>query len=351
MKYLLWGLMLGCMVYACTPPAATTTSMQKIQGNTMGTTWHITYEGPDQNPVKKEEVDSVLAMINQSASTYIPTSLISRLNKGETIDVEAENAHEIEFFKFNVSIAEQVWNWSDGYFDPTVMDLVNYWGFGYEGHRPVELVDSVKVDSLLQFVGYGDLLDQLEGATWKLPHGYQLDFSAVAKGAACDWLGDYFKERGIENYLIEIGGEMLLHGPGRAGEGWVIGVSKPQVNAPAQELIEELVIKDQAVATSGNYRNYYESNGQLFTHTINPKTGYSEQSNVLSATVITDGCGLADALATAVMAMGSDKGKAMLDQIPEVEAYLIYNNGSDSMLIYETSGMKSLKYKNNNDEF
>lgn len=342
MKYGFWILLLVSFTFSCKTPHPS--SIQKIQGATMGTTWHITYEGPENRLVLQEEVDSLLDIINQAASTYIPTSLISRLNEGETLDVAAEDSDEVEFFRFNTSISDQAWKWSDGYFDPTVMELVNYWGFGYEGHRPVETVDSSKVDSLLQYVGYGEIGDRFQTDTWHLPTGYQLDFSAVAKGAACDWIGAYFEEQGMTNYLIEIGGEMLLNGPGREGEGWVIGVSKPQTNAPSKELVEELVIQNKAVATSGNYRNYYESNGEMFTHTINPKSGYSEKSNVLSATVITDGCGKADAVATAIMAMGVEKSKEMLEQIPEVEAYLIYNNGSDSMLIYETAGMKTLKY-------
>src|SRR5690606_26052441 len=148
--------------------------------------------------------------------------------------VSEEDPDEVEFFRYNASISQQVWKWSNGYFDPTVMELVNYWGFGYEGHRPVETVDSAKIDSLLQFVGYGVIGDRFQSDTWSLPEGYQLDFSAVAKGGACDRLATYFEENKIHNYLIEIGGEMLVNGPGRGGNGWIIGVSRPQTNAPAQ---------------------------------------------------------------------------------------------------------------------
>lgn len=330
------------LTFSC--QTSTTISFHKMEGATMGTTWHITYEGPDNKPILKEQVDSLLHMINQAASTYIPSSLISRLNQGETIEVPEEDPDEIEFFRYNASIAEQVWKWSNGYFDPTVMELVNYWGFGYEGHRPVETVDSATIDSLLQFVGYEVIGDRFQTERWSLPEGYQLDFSAVAKGGACDRIAEFFEENKITNYLIEIGGEMLVNGPGRGGEGWIIGVSRPQINAPARELIQELVVRDRAVATSGNYRNYYESQGHLFTHTINPRTGYSEKRNILSATVIAEKCGVADALATAIMAMGLDESKEMLKRLSDVEGYLIYNNGADSMLIYETAGINSLKY-------
>lgn len=331
------------IIYSC-QTSESPTVFHKIQGNTMGTTYHITYEGPESKPVIKAQVDSMLEMMNHAASTYIPTSIISRLNQGKTIMTHQEPADQIAFFRHNIEVSHQAWKWSEGYFDPTVMELVNYWGFGYEGHRPVVSVDSVRIDSLLQYVGFGTMDQLFQADQWRLPTGFQLDFSAVAKGAACDILGQYFEEKNISNYLIEIGGEMLVRGPGRGSEGWIIGVSKPRVNAPAQELIEELVIRNQAVATSGNYRNYYESNGALFTHTINPMTGYSEKRNILSATVIAEDCGIADALATAMMAMGFAKSKDMLKQISDVEAYLIYNNGADSMLIYETPGMKNLKY-------
>lgn len=320
------------------------TTFHKLQGMTMGTSWHLTYEGEGDDLITIDRVEDLLNLINHAASTYMPESIISRLNQGETIVVAEENPEEVEFFRSVVTISGKVWEWSNGYFDPTVMELVNYWGFGYEGHRPVETVDSVLIDSLLQYVGYGEIGDRFESETWQLPPGFQLDFSAVAKGAACDWLGRAFEKMGFSNYLIEIGGEMLVQGPGREGEGWIVGVSKPVLHAPTRELIEELAIMDKALATSGNYRNYYESKGRMIAHTINPKTGYSEEKSILSATIVAEDCGTADALATAVMAMGMDKGKQVLDSIPGIEAYLIYNNGADSMLIYETAGMNSLKY-------
>ena len=338
--FVLWILAFGCQ----NPSESVQMEIHKLEGATMGTTWHLTYEGPDDNPLHISQIDAVLELINQAASTYVPTSIISRLNKGETVVVEDENPEQIAFFRYNVDICNRVWEWSRGYFDPTVMELVNYWGFGYEGHRPVEEVDSARVDSLLQFVGYEKVADGFTTDEWKLPEGFQIDFSAVAKGAACDWVGKFLEEQGISNYLIEIGGEMYVEGPGREGEGWIVGVSKPRKNAPAEELIEYLAIRDKGLATSGNYRNYYESNGRMITHTINPKTGYSEERRILSATIVADDCGTADALATAIMAMGVEEGKEVIGQIPEIEAFLIYNSEADTMVIFETEGMKSLKY-------
>src|SRR5680860_95492 len=203
---------IGMISFSC--QSAQTSTFHKIQGATMGTTYHITYEGPENQPIHQTQVDSVLKMINDAASTYISSSIISRLNQGDTIYVAKENKDNIDFFRYNVSIADKVWKWSNGYFDPTVMELVNYWGFGYEGHRPVETVDSSLIDSLLQYVGYGAIGNRFQSDTWSLPKGYQLDFSAVAKGSACDWMGRYFEDNKITNYLIEIGGEMLVRGLG-----------------------------------------------------------------------------------------------------------------------------------------
>lgn len=337
-----WLLMV--LLPGCADEQDTDTVFHKLKGETMGTTYHVTFEGGTDAPVSKFQLDSLLAMINQSSSTYIPTSLISRLNQGDVIQLRLEEQDEVEFFRYNTSIADDVWKWSEGYFDPTVMPLVNYWGFGYEGHRPVETVDSARIDSLLQYVGYGAITGQWGRDEWHLAPGFKLDFSAVAKGAACDRMGVFLQEKGVDNYLIEIGGEMMLRGPGRKGDGWIIGISRPEKNAPERELIEEMAIQNRGVATSGNYRNYYETDGRLISHTINPKTGYSEQRNILSATVIADQCGKADALATAMMAMGVDKSISMIEQLSNVDVFLVYNNAVDSVLIYETPGIKELKY-------
>lgn len=318
---------------------------ERIHGTTMGTTYHITYEQPaSSDKVYTYETDSVLNFVNDVASTYIPSSIISRLNKGDTLSTDTLDKSAVAFFRKNTEISHKVWEWSDGYFDPTVMPLINYWGFGYEGHRPVEEVDSFKVDSLLELVGLDRLMDFSKEDIWYLPQNMQLDFSAVAKGAACDVLGEFFEKRGITNYLIDIGGETLAKGPGRSGSGWIIGINQPEPASRGADLAEELAIRNLAVATSGNYQNFYKTETTTYGHTINPHTGYPEINNVLSATVITTDCGMADALATALMAMGLEKSKTLLKNLPDTEAFLIYNNDSEDLLIYETEGMKKLKH-------
>ena len=351
----IWVLLLSMILQSCQGQGqAGETGMQKLSGATMGTTWHLTYEGATVD-VTQKQIDEVLESINLAASTYIPESIISRLNKGEIVDIGQEDPNQIEFFRYNIEICDSVWQWSNGFFDPTVMPLVNYWGFGYTGHRPIEEVDSAYIDSLLRYVGYDQVADRFGGDIWVLPDGFQLDFSAVAKGAASDWIGKFLEDQGITNYLIEIGGEIVAKGPGRAGDGWVVGISKPEINAPTRDLIEYLAMKDRGLATSGNYRNYYESQGRIITHTINPKTGYSEERRILSATIVAQNCALADALATAIMALGIVDGKAVIEQIPEIEAYLVYkkeDGGTDvrenAIEIFETEGMKSLKYNTRN---
>ena len=166
--------------------------MKRLHGYTMGTVYQVTYEKPaGLSEIYTFELDSVLEIVNNIASTYIPSSLISRLNQGEEIDTRELDEQTLDFFRQNVSISRKVWEWSDGYFDPTVMPLVNYWGFGYEGRRPVEEADSALIDSLKNLVGFDEVVSLFEGDHWKLPEGMQLDFSAVAKGAACDFLAGF----------------------------------------------------------------------------------------------------------------------------------------------------------------
>ncbi|HLT93447.1 MAG TPA: FAD:protein FMN transferase, partial [Membranihabitans sp.] len=252
----IWIILLSMILQRCQgQDQVGETGMQKLSGATMGTTWHLTYEGTIAD-VAQPQIEEVLKSINLAASTYISESIISRLNKGEIVDIGQEDPNQVEFFRYNIEICDSVWRWSNGFFDPTVMPLVNYWGFGYTGHRPIEEVDSATIDSLLRYVGFDQVADRFGGAIWEMPPGFQLDFSAVAKGAASDWVGKFMEDQGITNYLIEIGGEIVAKGPGRTGDGWVVGISKPEINAPARDLIEYLSMKDRGLATSGNYRNY-----------------------------------------------------------------------------------------------
>lgn len=336
-------LMLGLILWSCQEKPSQH-SFFPIEGETMGTTYHIIYAADQARPSLKQKVDSLLNLVNQSVSTYIPNSLISRLNQGKTINLAEEDPQQIEIFKKNFTTSQQIHSASDGYFDPTVMPLVNYWGFGYQARQSLENVDTNYIESILPYIGLSKINITLDDTQWKLPEKMELDFSAIAKGGAVDFIAQFFISEKIDNFLIEIGGETYGQGGGRSGEGWIIGINTPKEGALTMDIFDKIKIQDRAVATSGNYRNFYEVNGQKYAHTINPKTGFFEQKNIISATIIGPDCGTADALATSCIAAGLEASKKMMDRLEDYDAYFLYNNGSDSLLIYMTNGMKSYKY-------
>ncbi|HKK79092.1 MAG TPA: FAD:protein FMN transferase, partial [Phaeodactylibacter sp.] len=290
-----------------------------VEGETMGTYYRITYKdrtGEDLKPT----FDSVLKALNLEVSTYIPQSTISRFNAADSVfdlhthpvrgdDVHYDNTHFLNNYRKSVEVAQE----TKGYFDPTVMPLVNYWGFGYT-EKKMEKVDSSTVDSLLQFVG----LDKVELAiyednTWlrKALPGVKLDFSAIAKGYGVDLLGQVLEARDITDYLVDIGGETLAKGQSPRQTAWQLGISLPKEEASLRDLQTTVPLQNQALATSGNYRNFYEVDGVKYSHTINPKTGYPERNTLLSASVFAPDCTTADAYATAFMTLGTERAYAL----------------------------------------
>lgn len=305
----------------------------------MGTTYHITYDSPHSF---KEELDSLLIVFNNSVSTFIPTSTISMFNKsdGEFCYSRTQDQYFVESLGRALEISKE----TDGYFDPTVMPLVNYWGFGYNERKKVDLPDKAIIDSLVALVNYkniGILGKNDSICIFKEKAGMQIDLSASAKGHGVDVLGSYLASLGIENYMVEIGGEIVASGINEKGNPWVIGVNKPSINSEVDEVEFPVNLSEKALATSGNYRNYYK-NGQItFAHTIDPKTGMSTPSDILSASIIADDCLTADAYATACMVVGLQKAIKLIESHPDLEACFIYANkdGSD-FEFYLTEGFK-----------
>jgi len=279
----------------------------------MGTTYHISYYGNlKPNPVK-EAIDSLMVVLNAEVSTYIPTSTISLFNANRS-DTVIISKHR-RFFWDNFAQAKKIYQATNGFFDPTVMPLVNYWGFGYTGHRPVAEVDSMVVDSLLQLVGF-DKLSVNQDTIFRLAPNVQLDFSALAKGYGVDMVANWFDAHEIESYFVEIGGENRAKGRKPDGSLWSVGISIPKEDAPLDAYHTIIELDNEAMATSGNYRNFHEVKGQKYSHTINPKTGFSERNTILSASVLAENCMTADALATAMMAMGYEQAIKLADSIP-----------------------------------
>lgn len=294
-------------------------SYNTVSGETMGTYYKITYSGKQDI---QREVDSLLVAINQSVSTYIPASEISVFNKSDH-GITLGPGH----FQENYRISKRFFEWSDGYYDPTVMPLVNYWGFGYAGKNQLLGIDSLRVDSILAFVGMPKIAEKETGDSLrliKIMPETELDFSSVAKGYAVDCISSMLDGQDIDNYLIDIGGEMYLKGNNPRGEKWSIGINTPEEGSGLTESIRYLKVSDKGIATSGNYRNFYEREGIKVSHTINPKTGFPERSKLLSATLLAADCAHADAWATTCMVLGLERALGLLAKHPDIDACLIY---------------------------
>jgi FAD:protein FMN transferase len=305
-------------------------------GEALGTTYSIKYYSEDRIPLDKA-LDSIFERVNQSMSTYRESSDISRLNRGDSL------VHVDSLFQEVFRLSKEVWEESGGYFDPTVGDLVNQYGFGPETDPKV--IDSVTIDSLMQFVGFQRLKLEEDRVIKESPEIY-VDFNAVAKGYAVDLIGHYLDSKNVEDYLVELGGELLARGVNRKKDNfWTVGIDDPQQEAGQRELTAAIELKDRAMATSGNYRKFRTNpeTGAIYVHTINPLTGFAGQSDLLSVTVLAENCALADAYATAFMAMGYDLSKIILNKLDNVDAFLIYATTNGEIGEYATPGFEEVR--------
>lgn len=304
------------------------------QGHAFGTTYFIQYySSEDQN--LKPGVDSVIAAINQSVSTYIPDSDISRINRGDTTVVVDE------YFKEAYLISARLHEETEGYFDPTVGVLRNAYGFGEV--KPMERIDSLVLDSLMKYVGFNKVRITEDNRVYKEFPQIYFDFNAVAKGSGLDHIGDYLESKGITDYLIELGGEILAKGENIAkGKPWVVGIETPDSDLDNRSYEATVQLKNEGLAASGNYRKFRVDSitGIKYVHTINPLTGSAEKSEVTSATVIAPTCGEADAYATSFMAMGFERSVALLNNLRDIEAYLTYTDENGEDKVYITTGFK-----------
>ena len=298
---------------------------QKCTGTIFGTVYNITYQYDkdlqQELVAKMQEVDSALSMFNEK-------SIISHVNRNEAV---TPNKMFISVF----NLAQQVADDTDGAFDITVAPLVNIWGFGFKrGQTP----SRPAVDSLMQLIGHEKVTFDGKRIVKQDPR-IMLDCSAIAKGYGADVVAGVLNEKGIKNYLVEIGGEIVTRGINEKRLPWKIGVTKPTDEAMEGngELQTVLNVTDKAMATSGNYRNFYYKGGRRYAHTIDPKTGHPVQHNILSATVLADQCARADAYATAFMVMGLQGAQAILERNPDLMAYLIYDHEGRNEIWYSPS--------------
>lgn len=310
-------------------------SPQSLEGKTMGTTYSVKYFD-EENRNLKTQLDSILVVVNNSLSTYIPTSTISKINQS-AVPAETDSMFRINFIK-----AQEVSKLSDGAFDCTVMPLVNAWGFGFK--KMGDNIDSNLIASLLPLVGFEKVKLENEMLVKENPQ-MQIDFSAIAKGYGVDVLSLYLESLGIKSYMVEIGGEVRIgENKPTKDEPWFIGIDKPtDVQIMGKRNIEYLVkLTNRSMATSGNYRNFYLKDGKKYAHEINPKTGFPVEHNLLSATVFANDCMTADAWATAFMILGTEASIQYLESQKELGAILIFSNSKGEMETYFTLGVKEM---------
>lgn len=295
---------------------------QHDSGFVFGTIYNITYECADNH---KTGIEAVLKEVDNSLSPFNDSSIITAINKN--VDVEVDKKFEEVY-----NLARLVHDNTDGAFDITVAPLVNAWGFGFKsGNMP----SANEVDSLKKLIGL-EKTSLANKHVKKADPRIMLDCSAIAKGYGVDVVARYLDSIGVENYMVEIGGEVVVKGHNDSGKAWRIGVTKPTDDSLAadQEIQTVLSLTNTAMATSGNYRNFYYKGGRKYAHTIDPKTGYPVQHNILSATVIANSCAKADAYATSFMVMGLEKARKVLQKQKDLKAYFIYSDSKGNNAVW-----------------
>lgn len=300
-----------------------------IEGATMGTSYHIKYIDP-KAVNHKANIDTLLIDFNNSLSTYIPDSEISLFNKSREFSFGSPYFHEV------LSKSSEVFEVSNGAFDPTVMPLVNAWGFGFKNR---EDLDSARVDSLIKLVDFTKIIFD-ENMVRKPSEEVMLDFSAIAKGFGVDVVANYLESQGISNYMIEIGGEVRCKGKNNKDSIWLIGIDNPKFNEDGKSLKATVKLENMALATSGNYRNFYVKDGVKYAHTIDPKSGYPVAHSLLSASVFAADCMTADAYATAFMVAGKEAAIQMAEE-KNLMTFLIYSDSeTGEVMTYMSEELK-----------
>ena len=304
------------------------TPYQHDRGMVFGTVYHITYQSSKS---LQKDIEAELAKVDASLSPFNERSIITAVNENRDTVVN-------KMFSDVFALAMKISDSTNGAFDITVAPLVNAWGFGFKGGA---MPTRHQVDSLKALVGYHKV-SLTNGRVSKTDPRIMLDCSSIAKGYGCDVVAKFLSAKGIDNYMVEIGGEIITRGISEKRLPWKIGVTKPtddslNVNQEIQTIIN---VTDKAMATSGNYRNFYYKNGRKYAHTIDPSTGYPVQHNILSSTVIADDCATADAYATAFMVMGLDKAKTILSRHPELMAYFILASDDGTNMVWFSPSMK-----------
>tara|TARA_R110002073_G_scaffold6169_3_gene37153 strand:- start:1094 stop:2035 length:942 start_codon:yes stop_codon:yes gene_type:complete len=291
----------------------------KLAGTVFGTSYSIIY---DSDVNYETKIDSLFYVINKSMSTYQANSDISKLNRNESFEID-------EHFKKVYDASKEIFGQTEGAFDPSIGNVVNAWKFGAE--HTIDVIDSLKIDSLMQYVGY-DKTYRHDNTIRKSNPNVYIEFNAIAKGYAVDVIGEFLESQKVNNYLIEIGGEIRVKGINSEKQSnWKVGVEEPNFEGK-QSILKAITLQDEAMATSGTYRKFkVDENGNRYAHIIDAETGYPSKTNLLSISVIANDCMTADAYATAFKSMGIDKVKTFLKSHPELKVFLIFENDNKEL--------------------
>lgn len=315
-------------------------------GRTMGTTWHLTLVTDRGSQVKnlQKKIDTRLEEINRSMSIFMGNSEISRFNRLR----KPEKPFVISEDFLNVmTVAEQLHRLTHGAWDGTIGPVVDIWGFG-KGKKVIRPPQKEQIAAVLKNTGFNGIAVNANGYLIKKNPALHLDLGSIAKGYAVDQLARLLRESKIENFIVEVGGEVVTSGRKMDGSPWRVGLNTPREEASATEVFKTVTLTNQAVATSGDYRNFFESGNKRYSHVINPKTGYPVDNGVVSATIIAGNCTFADGLATAVMVMGPEKALNLINRLDGVEGLIITRDKrekfaefhSNNFLSYSGSGEK-----------
>lgn len=320
------------LVFSCSNWVFSQEQPINIEGTAQGTTYHISYYD-ESNRNFQPEIETLLKNFDLSVSTYIPNSVISRINKNE------ENVTLDSYFVACFKKAKEVWKNTNGAFDPTVYPLVNAFGFGPEKKKKLS---QKEIDSILQFVGF-DLIELKGKKIVKKDPRVQLDFNAFAQGYSVDVISQFLISKKCSSFMVEIGGEIYAKGKKTNGDRWSVGIEKPIDNKETQNPISVIAqIEDLAIASSGDYRRFFIEDGIKYAHHIDPKTGYPTKNNLLSASVFAKDCISSDAYATGILVMGLEKAKLFLEKHPEIQVYLIYSDQYGNYAEFRTSKIESI---------
>ena len=308
---------------------------QTLNGFALGTTYHIVYEDPVSESLLDIPalIERTFSDINASLSVYNKESIISKINRNEAVDLDS-------LFIVVFHRAKEIYLLSEGAFDISAAPFFDIWGFGLKNR---EQITQAKLDSIAEFVGM-DKISISDGKIVKTDLRISLSANAIAKGYCSDLIASRMKGVGVKNLLVEVGGEIYCEGVNARGRKWSVGIDRPEYGnfIPGSDMQTMLTISGQGIATSGNYRNYYEDDGQKYGHTVDPTTGKPVQHSLLSATVIASDCMSADAFATAFMVMGLEKSRRFLDAHPQLEAILIFSDESGVFQSFATPNVHLL---------